>query len=355
MLSGCGLSVSGMALEGVDAGVLREGPLMADQDAQVVQSPDDDREGDDPEEEVGDDGGIRMGLRSDAGASPPPPNEMEPAPGKPPAPPEWATGLLGHYALRIRQFSRDSSALRGQVQTDMELLADFAYDAVKDRVRLTTKVCSYRVSNLRTGALLQIRTADALAARTLAVTPSPDGRRWSAVAEPQAYGYTREPPVQCTNPGETRPAPPSQPWLRTTKDKTCVCPPDDGPPLKANDCRVSDPDGDRLPGITADLSGSVTNTWSIVYELEDRLVNGNVASDGRHTAFFESHVKSQLLQCSMDTLVAPCALGPATPCDAAMNSVQFAPLAEGAGCTAVLNGRAELFPVAAPGFPLSGC
>lgn len=271
----------------------------------------------------------------------------------------WPEDILGTYAVHIRFYSYLESVIgRAALLHEVVYLAQIA-DEADGRVFMEATRCrDYGRSRLPSVSQEFVwRWPERLPAERFEVAYIEGEFRTEA--QPRAIGYRPEAAAECSS-NLTLPAYPDQTWLRST----CQCG-NGGLPTSIDDCQVSDPDGDDLPGFTVDVRGDVTSGENYARTKDaTQIVHGKLSSSRRHTAKFVENYDYLVMDCkrtaSFDCGVAG---GRVEPCPFELNPVSFEPLSpqapDGAEwtCATVLeqmeSGR--LFATEMLSFPDSGC
>jgi hypothetical protein len=280
---------------------------------------------------------------ADAATSPDAQGQHDAAAG---APLDWQAKLRGRYAVRAFSFARAGAP---QSREDVLLVS---IEAVGGELRLIEQTCAssfgWNAGSLVARAVL--RSPEARSPRSLRVEY--DGQYWSTLSDVYTHGYASSPPQACAGGASATPSA-EQGWITGS----CRC--ESGAlPSGADDCRVTDPDGDDKPGFTLDVVvGGFPSEYYVVERQLDRYVNGTIAESGLHVAFTAKESQDALVGC-----LGTCDLTPPQACPpVGANYAWFAPLPEldagGADwtCAAVMGALPELFrDRPAPAFP-QGC
>lgn len=259
--------------------------------------------------------------------------------------PSWAPKLLGAYAIVFYRFADD-----GLQRTSSRDLGVMDISAGPNGYEGLLRACqSYYTSAGGTNGAKVVNPA-ALPARRFQIILGAD----TFVAKPidVAVGYENASPPNCDGHlGELVDKRDFQTWIAGSK---CSC--SDQAPPNVDDCRVIDADGDKRPGYTVTFRTLSANT-DVYGAIESRssLVQGHVADNGAHTAFYQLNDVAAQFGCDP----AGCADvgGVAVSCDTITSSVLFAPLdhtvapAGGWTCAAIIDGFSTLFPSPPPTFP----
>jgi hypothetical protein len=257
---------------------------------------------------------------------------------------DWREQLRGTYALRIRNHSRvvlldNVAGLLNEViwRGDVTVGAG-------GKVVLTTSVC--RDHTTIGASILGESSADlvkpaALAGRTLELLY--EEGRFRTVGEAVEHGFRGDALPECAA-GKSIPRRPEQVWLRDT----CTCP---GVtlPTSADDCRVTDPDGDGRPGYTVQVSGAFRGEDWIRNRDGSSFTEGRLDPQKRHRARYTRRYEFYQLGC----MYPPCARSAPEPCPGVEDYVEFAPIDPGWSCDDVTRvaDDGSLFPTASSGPP----
>jgi len=262
-----------------------------------------------------------------------------------PTVPSWAPKLLGKYAIVIYSFSDD-----GLVRTGQRDLGIMEFSAGPSGYEALLRGCQSYGTSAAGASGARVVSPEALPPRRFQVVLGAD----TFVAKPidVAVGYEPTLPPSCDGHlGELVDKRDFQTWISGPK---CRCS-DQAPPL-VDDCRVVDADGDKRPGYTVQFR--TLNALADVYgaiESRSSFVQGRVADNGAHTAFFQRNDVVAQYGCEPSN----CADvgGVAMSCDTIHSKVLFASLdraaapAGGWTCPSIIDGFSSLFPLPAPTFP----
>lgn len=238
-----------------------------------------------------------------------------------PHPDMWAGPLLGTYAARTDWFTY-SGPLTGM--NHIQEVSLVTIERSDSKVWLSAQTCNWGGSNVfGTTRLLQ---PSAVPLRRARVRYTND--RWRTEPSLQTQGYNAEAPTVCVgNAGAKVPKQPWQDWL----GDTCSCPPASTEMPVLDDCRVTDPDGDRAAGIAYEVKILLPNTTTriqTVRELRSNFQDGVISPDGRHSAREAQYERWSQLSCNPG-----CAdiAASATPCLPSTSRVRFARLVSDGG------------------------
>ena len=143
------------------------------------------------------------------------------------------------------------------------------------------------------------------------------------------------------------------PW----RESRCTCPTDSNFPTTVDDCRLTDPDVDKSPGVALQLEGPINGIDHVVRREESEFVLGTIDTlndtpNKRHTAKFKPNEKMAALQCSGRRCEE---VLPTSPCYADFNPAVFESIPEEFDCEDILSEiRAEKLlvePKPLPTFP----
>jgi hypothetical protein len=264
--------------------------------------------------------------------------------------PAWAEPLIGRYAFRTHGVSRDAL---GIASTGDELwLGEIA--RTETGLELRADTCQ----SIVTSEVLQIQLEEPSALTTQRRRVVLGDGVWSTEGLPQYDGYSREVPAGCVDhPGEVMPRPPPQGAL----GPTCVCPASADAKPTADDCRVTDPDDDRRPGLTVNLRGQIAGLPGVLdarahvaIESRTHFIGGRVDAKGAHSATLV--VDAPVSQLSCEPAGCGTITGLQTICADQAQTAELAPLLPSSGAWDCARVRAEfgvLFPGAVAGVPAS--
>lgn len=271
----------------------------------------------------------------------------------PPAdPPAWSANLRGDYMVR----ARIAGLLVGSAKVLEETLTTvhIEYEPASGEVVWTAQLCRDQTTlpNIATGAIQD--PLRSYKERRLLVKFSQGMFRTEAGDPPQTIGFSAEPPADCV-PGQKHASSLEQAWLT---DGQCDCPTNTKVPSSKSDCRVLDPDGDKQPGIALKYSGGLQSVDHIVTLDNSQIIQGDIASSGRHRAKYAVDAETIQLQCPEGT----CFVVDLAACPAKANDVLFAPLKERTDgklwpCADAMElfNKGELFTDGPQQFPSTGC
>lgn len=282
-----------------------------------------------------------MPLEVRVGAPQQPPSDPTPPPSRTGSVPEWAAPLAGRYAMRVSGHFNSSV---GTMLASREIsLAEIV--ETPEGLEFRSRLCS--LHNVEPGSTTTIANPERY----------PELRRkiilaagiWSTDDAPFTVGYDLEVPPTCVSrPGGYVTKSPEQVWIR---GGSCRCPRTASDAPRADDCRVSDPDGDGQPGLTFESSLPLSTRTALAHYavlLRDHAVGGQVRADGAHVARMLLDNRSFMLNC--EGTDAGCVEFTYTPCSAANNTLQLARLpAPPAGyarwtCEALLSNQDRVLP-----------
>jgi hypothetical protein len=258
--------------------------------------------------------------------------------------------MLGHYAIRVRWFARDSMNLASYTHETV-LLAHVRFDAQAAALRMDASICADR-GNIQ-GAVnssTQVVFPERLPARTYTLEVA--GGVFSTLGGQAALGFDAEARADCA-PGRRVASKPEQVW---NSDGLCDCPNNASPPTLVSDCRITDPDRDGKPGFAVALGGSVDAADSVRVLESSQFVRGLVDANRKHTAEYYKDESFFVLACAPGK----CTNAAYTYCPSQVQPAVFAPLQETApggaawSCLDVLTAT-NLFPDQPLAFPSSGC
>ena len=268
----------------------------------------------------------------------------------------WWAPLAAHenYALRARFFARDR-ALGNNVAFSHEILfwAKVRIDTASGSVSMETRRCVDR------GLVTSSVTLRDDFSWTYAARLSPeqhtlvlrDGKIRSE-SPTRTIGYEPAQPVECT-PGARIAARPDQVWLR---DGKCECR-SEPLPILATDCRVTDADQDKLPGVAIRHVGFVNMVEGARVKDSCQIVEGVLAADGRMRANYAENYDVLDLSCGNT----PCSHNDVVSCPLELNTALFEPLPDLSpsgkawDCEQVVSEAERLLPTEMLGFPITGC
>lgn len=188
--------------------------------------------------------------------------------------------LVGLYAARFDGFGFDDIAtIRAREHEQRILTAEIVERSGQLQMELHT--CDWHSSYGSLGTLLTAHSApvglESMPPLVLRMRFGP-GCSWSASpVEPQVWGYAAASPSHCT-PGLRATRSPEQTWLLGS----CNCSlGDQALPVNDVDCRVTDPDGDKNPGITIEWQNEELGreVYYVAMRNESQLVDGSFAGD----------------------------------------------------------------------------
>jgi len=136
-------------------------------------------------------------------------------------------------------------------------------------------------------------------------------------AAPRTIGYEAALPSGC-KPGDKLPSRPDQAWL---SGGTCRCGTEPLPTF-ANDCRVTDADGDKSPGFSVRHMGINEGVEGARAKDSSQIVDGVLSPDGRIRGSFIENYDFLGLTCGTSA----CIHNDILVCPLALNPVQFEPL-----------------------------
>lgn len=227
----------------------------------------------------------------------------------------WGADMVGQYGIRVRFYSL-SSADGSRFDHEIIMLARIARDGATGRVDMTTQRCKdegHTISKSLPGAKQTFSWPHAADLPDEHFELEFDGNAFHTVADPRAIGYVEKQPEGCVT-GNTLPARPDQVW-----QKNCTCR-NDPLPVFADDCRVTDPDRDKSPGVTTLQEGIIVDGTNFVRAQDRcRIVNGTIAKDGKHRANYIEDYDYRELQCAGGN----CLQIPVTACPVGLNPVEF--------------------------------
>lgn len=231
---------------------------------------------------------------------------------------EWWARLKANYALRIRFFGRDR-ALGETVNLKHEIimLAKVSVDP-KGRVAMQTQRCRDHggLDGFAVKDDFQWLYPERLPPENFELVLR-DGKVQTEAA-PRPIGYDPAPPSTC-KPGDRVDGRPEQAWLTGGK---CTCSADPLPML-SSDCRVTDPDADKLAGIS--VRHSITDKVDSARVLDSsQVVEGVLSADGRIRGKFIENYDFLGLSCGSST----CLHNDIVVCPLELNPVQFEPLSD---------------------------
>lgn len=257
--------------------------------------------------------------------------------------PAWAPQLKGRYAVQAFSFAEDSYTVARM--TDLWLvtiaLEDGEYIA---RIRTCEQVA---VNNIGTVKMLNI---DRFPERRHRVFFDGDSFRTEPLEI--GIGYDDALPKECEGkPGAEVPKRSFQTWLT---GPSCVCGTDPIP--SEQDCRITDPDGDKIAGFSIEVTGPIASIKYRPYGISASrtgLVQGHVTQGGKHTAYLAVREQSVQLGSTGTAFMVP---SRAPPCPPETSRVSFYPLDRMTTetewtCGALLSRKKELFtnpPLATP-------
>jgi hypothetical protein len=263
-----------------------------------------------------------------------------------PTVPSWAGTLSGFFAVQASSFS---STNRVVASHRTRLLAELRRSEAGTELIATS--CEER--SVSASATVYFVHPEKLGVRRGRVLFTADS--FSTETMNHYFGYDAVAPPECNGkPGQPVAKRAFQTWIT---GPNCTCPGDTLPLV--NDCRVTDPDDDKLPGNTA-IGNAFNFGDAEVYGVSlsrTKFQNGKPSTNG---GFVAQEVRT------FDTLQYDCRpmgcfnlSGTTTTCAPEKGVVVFTPLAgraEPAGgwtCPAVIQRAGELFPDPPPGSPSS--
>jgi hypothetical protein len=263
--------------------------------------------------------------------------------------PKWATPLLGRYAMRGFSFKQD----RFGTVTRAEQVAIVEFALEGSGMTLRSKMCVSTGDN--TEAQIRLVDTSRLPDRVEQVMFSELERSWSTVGSTYEVGFTHKPPASCDGKaGQSVARAEQQVWLTAS---TCRCVAEGEKPV-ADDCRITDPDLDRNPGVTFMLKGLqsalVDSTMYFAIDSDTHFVGGRVGAEGTApSASMNAVERNYQLGCDPSCFEIG-ELG--TPCPLSFSRVSFAPLqaATTTTCADVAANVNALFPEPVPVLP-SAC
>jgi hypothetical protein len=247
-------------------------------------------------------------------------------------PDAWKEQLRGSYALRIRNHSRvpalDAFAV---LLNEVIWLGEVTVDP-QGQVILTTSICRDQTKvgmSILGESTAELVEPEALSGRTFKLIVE-DGQ-FRTEGAPVAHGYDETlVPADCA-PGRTVARRADQVWIRSG---VCTCPSSMTPPTSASDCRVTDPDGDGLPGYTIALSGAVRGADYIRNRDGSQFFEGRIDSRKRHRANYTRRYDFYQLGC----MNPPCARSSPESCPGVADYVEFSPLTRPLSCAEIARG-----------------
>ncbi|HEX5659114.1 MAG TPA: hypothetical protein VFX59_18095 [Polyangiales bacterium] len=220
----------------------------------------------------------------------------------------------GKYAVLVRFFGNATTAGSGSFAEEFVMLADVA--RVNNGLQMSWKTCAYNGQALvPLFPPLDYGGVDVsnFPERTLQLVLN--GNTFSTLGNPSLIGYE-----ELTNcPAGSTQSHPERPWLA---GGTCQCPTSSLLPTLPNDCRVTDIDGDGLPGFTVGWKGGTENRSYSRIKDSSQLVNGLIAQNGEHRANLLPSYENYQLGCDRE----PCSRYPVQVCAPEKNPARFLPL-----------------------------
>lgn len=236
----------------------------------------------------------------------------------PPAPsglPSWAGPLLGRYAARTHAFAVHQN---GTMMFGHQLaLVDFVQ--VGNGVEMRSRVCD-QVAGSRAGTVT-LKTPEAYPEVRREVSYA--NGRFSTSPNPLPTGFLREGVSECRGrEGQYVAKRPEQRWIAGS---SCRCPRNQYDVPRADDCRMTDPDGDGNPGLAYGrgnpfLGGSFEVSSHMVTVTRSHLLNGLIDPNGNHQAQYRSDEMAYEIQCASGPCPEP---RPADPCTPNYNATKF--------------------------------
>lgn len=180
-----------------------------------------------------------------------------------------------------------------------------------------------------------------------------DAEHFHSAEAVAALGYTAEPPRACDAGTTTIAATDDQVWLQST----CDCPRSLSVlPTALRDCRLTDPDKDRMPGVTFQATFETSTViYRVVQEERVRLHNGYRMKD-RLYADREFLDTTKILNCVINgdaTSADRCPIGAAKPCPKEHNDTELVPIPAHWGCAQIIERELSTFALQQPAFPAS--
>jgi hypothetical protein len=236
------------------------------------------------------------------------------------APPSWAAPLLGHYVVRVRNYSREVSTGAGTAH-EIVSSARIFYDQSSGEVQMRLQMCRDEgdALGLFKGMLaypqwyperhLRVRYAN--------------GEFYTESPVVETIGYDETVRADCTSGGQLVDRAEVQAWLAVSGK--CECPaPGARLPTKKEDCRVTDPDRDKKPGITllTDFGGVKASNYAVSRD-NSQIEHGKIDAENRqHRGSHGVNQETYQLECPGGACQRP----DLRDCPVEQNTVEFGPL-----------------------------